>query len=62
MTKQDLIKLDKMVLVDKYIELHNKYLNILATHSVLEARLEQAEEMNNMLMEKDKIKLLKKQK
>lgn len=60
MTKQDLIKLDKMVLVDKYIELHNKYLNMLATHSVLEARYEQEHNMCEMLKEKDRIKTLKK--
>ena len=61
MVKQDLIKLDKTVLADKYIELHNKYLNILATYSVLEARLEQANEMNNMLIGKDRIRTLKKE-
>lgn len=61
MNKQDLDKLDKQVLINKYIELQNKYLNILATHSVLEARYEQSQEMNNMLIEKDRIKTLKKE-
>lgn len=61
MNKQDLDKLDKQVLINKYKELQNKYLNILATHSVLEARLEQEQEMNNMLVDKiNKIRVLKK--
>jgi hypothetical protein len=61
MSKQDLVKLDKQVLINKYIELHNKYLNILAEYSVLEARYEQEHNMCEMLIEKDRIKVLKKE-
>jgi signal recognition particle receptor subunit beta len=62
MNKQDLMNLSKGEVVEEYMKLENRFLKMLAENSVLEARLEQAEEMNNMLIEKEsKKRILRKE-
>ena len=61
MTKQDLMNLTKEEVVEEYMKLENRYLKMLAENSVLQARLEQEQEMNKMLIHKDRVKMLKKE-
>lgn len=61
MNKQDLLKLSKEKVIEEYMKLENRFLKMLAENSVLEARLEQEQEMNKMLVNKiNKVKILKK--
>lgn len=61
MNKQDLMKLSKEEVVEEYTKLENRFLKMLAENSVLQARFEQEQEMNKMLVNKiNKVKILKK--
>ena len=61
MTREELNKLTKEEIIDKYIELENSKYHLIGKYAVLEARYEQVVEMNNMLIEKEnKRKVLKK--
>ena len=62
MNKQDLMKLSKEEVVEKYTKLENRLYHLIGKYAVLEARYEQQVEMNNMLVEKEtKKKILKKE-
>lgn len=61
MNKQDLMNLSKEEVVEEYTKLENRFLKMLAENSVLQARLEQEQEMNKMLIHKDRVKMLKKE-
>lgn len=60
MTKQDLMNLSKEEMVEEYMKLENRFLKMLAENSVLQARLEQEQELCKMLKQKDRIRSLKK--
>ena len=61
MTKQDLMNLSKEELVEEYMKLENRLYHMIAKYAVLEARYEQEQEMNKMLIHKDRVKMLKKE-
>lgn len=61
MNKEELNKLTKEEIIDKYIELEDSKYHLIGKYAVLEARYEQQVEMNNMLIEREtKKRILKK--
>lgn len=61
MTKQDLMNLSKEEMVKEYTKLENRLYHLIGKYAVLEARYEQEHNMCEMLIEKDRIKVLKKE-
>lgn len=61
MTKQDLMNLTKEEMAEEYTKLENRLYHLIGKYAVLEARYEQAVEMNKMLIEREnKKRILKK--